>query len=563
MGSRPSFAAIAVACLAACFGAATAASGQSPARDCVRPCATDGPQAPAAESNWEAKIGELEKRIKELEAAKGNPLRLDRSTTLCIWDPVAPAGDAARLTPAAYGDRGQPGAYPVLGVQFPGTDYGPPSFLPAPVANPRLATPPFSGMDEVFTLHSDDGQHTLRITGQIQADYHDYPRHGDTTDLDEFLLRRARLGIEGDLFQYYEYRILSDFGDGKVVMQDCFINIHYWDEFQFMAGKFKEPVSYEELVQDRFVPTVERSIIDQLTPARDVGVMIHGYRLFNDQVEYAFGVFNGEINGDLDTNQISDFAGRIAWRPLNYEALPDYLHLLQIGVSGTTGKEQEPLSLTGVGNETLKTPGGVPFLTFVKNAYANGIRTRVVPELSYFCDQFGFMAEYLRMDQQIQTGTPQVVTTTTVKAGKKVTTTQVINDNPQDIRFDGYQFTATYLLTGEKRTTYSQILRPQRPFDPAHPFSSPGAWELVAQVSHLQVDPSIFQAGAAYQLANPNGNSDAATVVTVGFNWYLNSLVRVQFNWEHAWFQQPLLLGPPSTYFRQTDAVLMRLQLIF
>src|SRR5208282_876942 len=104
----------------------------------------------------------------------------------------------------------------------------------------------------------------------------------------------------------------------------------------------------------------------------------------NDQIEYAIGVFNGEINGDLDTNKISDFAGRIVWKPLNYSVLPDYLVGLQVGVSGTAGKEQEPLSLTGVGNETIRTPGGVPWLTFVKNAYANGVRTRCVPELSYF-----------------------------------------------------------------------------------------------------------------------------------------------------------------------------------
>ena len=436
-------------------------------------------------------------------------------------------------------------------------------FTPSQDAGQRLPTPPFSGMDDVFTIRPDNGLHTLRITGQIQADFHDYPRHGDTTDIDEFLLRRARLGIEGDVFKFYEFRILSDFGNGKVVMQDCFLNIHYWDEFQFMAGKFKEPVSYEELVQDRFVPTVERSMIDQIVPARDVGAMIHGYRLFNDQVDYAFGAFNGEINGDMDTNKIADFAGRIVWRPLNYSSLPDYLHLLQIGISGTAGKEQEQLSLTGVNNETIRTPGGVPWLTFEKNDYANGIRTRVVPEFTYFYEQFGFMAEYMRMDQQIQSGTPEVVTTKTTVKGKTVTTKHVINDNPEDIRFDGYMFTASYLLTGEKRTTYSEILRPLRPFNPAHPLSNPGAWEVLVRVSHLQVAPSIFEPGAASQLASPNGNSDAATELTVGFNWYLNSLVRMQFNWEHAWFQQPLLLGPPSTYFRQTDAVLTRLQLIF
>lgn len=498
------------------------------------------------DGNWEAKLAALEKRIKELESTKP-PEQNPRPEKSPLWPPVFPGSENNGVTP----------------VQYPGLEH---ATSPSPVFPGSSSGPSTSlvGMDSVFKFPSPDGQHTLWITGQIQADYHDYPRHGDTTDIDTFVVRRARLGIEATLFDYYEFRLLPDFGNGKVVVQDSFMNVHYWDELQFMIGKFKEPVSYEQLIFDRFVPTLERSLIDQLAPARDVGLMVHGENLFNNQVDYAVGAFNGEINGDMDTNKIRDFAGRIAWMPLNYAVLPEYWRLLQIGISGTAGKEQEALSLTGVGNETLRTPGGVPWLTFAKNAYANGIRTRAYPEISYFYEQLGFMAEYLRMDQEIQSGSPQTVTTTTtLKTGKKVSTTRIINDTPEDIRFEGYQFTMTYLLTGEKRTQYSQMLRPLQPFDPAHPFSKPGAWELEARVSRLQVAPSIFHSGAAYQLATPNGNSDGATELTVGFNWYLNSLVRMQFNWEHAWFDQAVLLGSPNAYFRQTDAMLVRFQIIF
>jgi phosphate-selective porin OprO/OprP len=530
-----------------------AAFAQAPSRDCDRPTPTDAPRPPAVESNRDAKLAEMEKRIKELEAAKPPEQKPVLAWQGLLLTPLLPGSEPNEVIPAV--------------MQYPGLEHAtePRPFFPDSSA--ESLSRHLVGMDSVFKIPSPDGQHALWVTGQVQADYHDYPRHGDMTDIDTFLVRRARLGIEAILFDYYEFRLLPDFGNGKVVVQDSFMNVHYWDEFQFMVGKFKEPVSYEELIFDRFVPTLERSLIDQLAPARDVGMMVHGENLLKNQLDYAVGVFNGEINGDVDTNKIHDFAGRIAWRPFNYDVLPDYLHLIQFGISGTAGVEQEALSLTGVGNETIRTPAGVPWLTFEKNAYANGIRTRAYPEFSYFYDQLGFMAEYLRMDQQIQSGMQETVTTTTtVKTGKtttKVTTTRIINDNPKDIRFEGYQFTLTYLLTGEKRTQYSEMIRPLRPFDVKHPFSNPGAWEFVARVSHLQVDPSIFQSGAAYQLASPNGNSDTATEFTVGFNWYLNALVRVQFNWEHASFQQPLLLGPPSTYFRETDAAMVRFQIIF
>ena len=69
------------------------------------------------------------------------------------------------------------------------------------------------------------------------------------------------------------------------------------------AGKFKQPVSYEQLIQDRFVPTMERSLIDQLVPARDEGIMVHGQKLFGNRLDYAISFSNGEINGNIDTNE--------------------------------------------------------------------------------------------------------------------------------------------------------------------------------------------------------------------------------------------------------------------
>ncbi|HMF12474.1 MAG TPA: hypothetical protein VKE94_09220, partial [Gemmataceae bacterium] len=65
-------------------------------------------------------------------------------------------------------------------------------------------------------------------------------------------------------------------------------------------------------------------------------------------------------------------------------------------------------------------------------------------------------------------------------------------------------------------------------------------------------------------LANPIGNSDRATELTLGFNWYLNAWVRMQFNWEHAWFAQPVRLGPgPDGLLRHQDSLLTRFQVIF
>jgi len=497
------------------------------------PLPTPPPPPPAvtpAQTNRDAKLAELEKRIQELEIEKKSPTPPKSESVLIAQD-----GKDATIPnpPTAPVPADQTPTNPMISPTMP--DFG---------QSPRLTTPPFANMPDGFTYRSPNGQHEIRFTGQIQFDERVYNDRGETAVTDEFLLRRARIGIEGTLFSNCEFRILPDFGQGKVVMQDAFANLHYFDSFQVEAGKFKEPVSYEEAyVQDRFVPTVERSIIDQITPARDIGVLIHGENLLNKQLDYAVGVFNGEINGDADTNKLKDWAGRVAWRPFYYDCLPDLFHMFQIGISGTVGREQEALSLTGVGNETLRTSSQIPWLVFVAKAQANGNRDRVVPEVSYFYGPFGCVAEYIRMDQAISSG-----------AAKSL---------PQNVRFDGYMMTATLLLTGESRTNGWTLLYPLNDFDPRHPISNPGAWELVGSVSHLGVDSAIFRPGAAYQLANPVGQSDGAVEVTTGFNWYLNAFVRVQFNWERAYYAQPVNLGAANRKFDSTDALMTRLQLIW
>jgi phosphate-selective porin OprO/OprP len=102
-----------------------------------------------------------------------------------------------------------------------------------------------------------------------------------------------------------------------------------------------------------------------------------------------------------------------------------------------------------------------------------------------------------------------------------------------------------------------------RSFDPCHPFHCSGAWELVGRVSRLRVGAAVFAPGPA-QLANPALYSPGATELTLGFNWYFNKWVRMQFNWEHDWFDDPVQLGPGSAgRLRHQDSLLTRFQVIF
>ncbi|MFL5242221.1 MAG: OprO/OprP family phosphate-selective porin [Gemmataceae bacterium] len=398
-----------------------------------------------------------------------------------------------------------------------------------------------AGWRNGFFIESLDQDFILRITGQIQADFRGYADNRDTTDISTFLLRRARLGVEADMFKYYEFRLLPDFGQVQPNIQDAYINVHYVDYFQVEAGKFKQPFSYEQLIQDRFVPTMERSMLDQVVPARDEGVMVHGQKLFDNHLDLAASVSNGEINGNSDTNGSKDLVGRIALRPFGDPDSLAWLQGFQLGVSGSVGKEQEPIS-----PNAFRTPGQVRFFQFNSTVQANGTRTRYSPEVVYFFNAFGFAAQYLHMDQQMRPNS--------VGPGARL---QI------DVPTDSFYVMATLLLTGERRTAYSMPIDPLRPWDPKHPFAAPGAWELVARVSHLEEGGIVFTPGAR-NLADLSRFSPGATEMTLGFNWYLNRWVRTQFNWEHAWFNRPVQLGDgPGGRLRQQDTLLTRLQIIF
>jgi phosphate-selective porin OprO/OprP len=514
---------------------------------------------PAAQAP-QPSVADLERRVAELEAVI-RQMQTDRQTGPQPDRPAPAAGPGASpqgVAPDTGGgesvQQAQAGGSPPS--RGPGEEPQPGPFYRSSTTG-RQAQADTRGLtagwiNNAFMLKSADDSFRLRITGQIQTDYRSFLEASDGIDTDTFLLRRARLGLEADMFRYYEFRFLPDFGSGylgtsAVSVQDAYLNVHYWDALQFEVGKFKQPLSYEQLIQDRYVPTVERSLIDQLTPQRDLGAMVHGYNLFGGRLDYQVAVSNGEINNSpaIDTNEHKDVNGRLALRPLH--GLGPVVDWLQIGVSAGIGIEQE-----GITPNPLRTPQTIPWFTYNAGVQEYGVRWRLTPEATYFYHGLGLAAQYYREDEKLRP----------VLSGPG---SAILVDVP----YNGYYVLGTLLLTGEERTTYSAPIAPLRPFNPCHPFTCPGAWELVARVSQLDVGGEVFTPFATskttfVQLANPATNSREATEMTLGFNWYLNAWVRVQCNYEHDWFGQPVQLGGSAKNLtRDADALTTRFEVIF
>ena len=94
---------------------------------------------------------------------------------------------------------------------------------------------------EGFALRSADGDFVLRLRGYAQADGRFYLDNSAHNGVDTFLMRRVRPILEGTVYRDFDFRIMPDFGNGTTVLQDAYVEWHYWPWLKVRAGKYKVP----------------------------------------------------------------------------------------------------------------------------------------------------------------------------------------------------------------------------------------------------------------------------------------------------------------------------------
>ncbi len=196
-----------------------------------------------------------------------------------------------------------------------------------------------------FGIQSADGNFKLNIKGQFQANGRSYINgiSGGTTSVnqqntpDTYFLRQVRPIFSGTLFKNYDFLFVPDFGQGKTVIQDAYINANWLPWFQVQAGKQKTPFGLERLQADADGYFIERGLPNDLVPNRDIGAQIHG-DLANNTFSYSLGYFNGVTDGsssdsyttvDSDNNDNKSYVARIFATPFKNE--PGFLQGLGVG----------------------------------------------------------------------------------------------------------------------------------------------------------------------------------------------------------------------------------------
>lgn len=348
---------------------------------------------------------------------------------------------------------------------------------------------------------SADGATGLKIRGLIQSNTRTDFRGKESSSINSHYLRRVRPIFEGKFDKNIAFVLVPDFGGGKVVVQDAYLE---WNlgVGALRSGKFKVPFGLERLQSSASTTFIELGLPSVLAPNYDTGVQWKG-DLLTPQWTYTVGVFDGSLDSaslDDDTNNGKDIALRIFGNPLSGSE-DDYHRDLGIGLAAGWGFHQ------GSTYPSYKTSAQATFFTFASTSGVtlDGPGFRLAPQAYYYQDNWGVLSEYVTSEQQY------------AKSGVSRT-----------FKNSGFQVVSSYVLTGE--TTSYKGITPLAPFDLDK--GQWGALELKARYGEVVLDTALFSSG----FASSTSYANKATQIGFGANWILSKNVKWSLDYETTYF---------------------------
>jgi phosphate-selective porin OprO/OprP len=381
---------------------------------------------------------------------------------------------------------------------------------------------------------------TMKLGGQIVLDalwfsQNDVSRAavGDVQDALDF--RRARLYVNGDAFEVFNYAMGFDFAqgtatNGRPTFLDNYVGV---TELPIVGnlriGHFFEPFMLERSSSNRNTMFMERSIADAFAPARNTGVMIFD-QSENQAVYWALGSFRGasdNFGDDAGDQEGQTIDGRFVYRPYYDEATNgrSYLHL-------------------GGGYSFRDAADGVVQFRSRPEAFANADVDD--PATPFFADTGTLAAHYSQL-----AGVEFLMVQGPVTVQAEYVLTPVNRTGGPDTLFNGGYANVGYFLTGEHRPYNRAAAIPDRviPFenffrvrtqDGALQTGS-GAWEVAARLSYLDLNDQDVQGGVLRD-------------VTLGLNWYASPYHRVKFNYVHAHLDRNAVVSNTDIFGIRFDA---------
>lgn len=313
------------------------------------------------------------------------------------------------------------------------------------------------------------------------------------------IIRRARFGIKGTLYEKWNAELDLDFAYNGVEIKDMYLGYKFNDHISIKAGNFKEPMSMERLTSSKYLINMERPMpIEMFAGGRKLGVAATAW---NKHWWVSGGVFGSEVDIlQKEKNRGSDgygFTARAAASPILREDM-----VLHIGAYGTyRTPEAQGLENRLVEFRTFP-ESRVDRRRFVRTEIPNvNHYTTTGVELAYKYRKLLVFGEYVFTD----------VSRYKMDGDKKVSL--------KNATFDGWYATASYMIIGQQR----QYVSDDAEFGAMAINKRGGNLEFAARVSNV----------------NLNDFHDATAVITGGkatsysasLNWYPNRNILIGFNY--------------------------------
>ncbi len=169
-------------------------------------------------------------------------------------------------------------------------------------------------MNDKFVVESADGDFSLRVGGRIQVDAATYSedrlRHNDGTEM-----RRARLFVQGKLWEAWNYKFQYDFvKTGSSGIQDAYIQYTALKPWKLTVGHFKEPFSLQNMTSSKYITFNERGLPHLFSTGRAIGI---GAGTGGNNWSFNAGLFGEGIDGaSNDDDEGYSITGRASYAPI-------------------------------------------------------------------------------------------------------------------------------------------------------------------------------------------------------------------------------------------------------
>ena len=362
----------------------------------------------------------------------------------------------------------------------------------------------------VFSASSLAEKERLQIGGQILMDMNYYgsfwSKEGDSSNTN-VELRDGRIQFTYDFPAGWEAKLQvnadADSDGSDVDLGSTYIRYNNWGIAEITLGKMKEPIGMERNTRSARLVTIESSMMTtSFTPGKNWGIRLNSA---TKRRTWSLAATVEDDNGQND----------------GYE-------------------EDEPIALTGrftfapihTAEQTLQFGISSSWRDWNKNTFQIKDRAQVSS-----ADNVVRSAEFAA-DNQVVVGLEGAWSRKSLLLQGEYMATRVEEVNGPDWNYDGYYFTASYLLTGEHRKLNKGKLGAVKPTGDG------GAWELEGRYSYVNL--------------RDRGLGAKASITTLGVNYYYRRDIKLMLAYLY-----PDIAGSVTSDELGGHAVSARVQVLF